>query len=106
MAKKGTVWQACTAAKVTRSFVYEYRKASPGFLLAWEDALEDYRDGLEAVADKRARRTSDRMLEVLLKANRPEKYKDRVEVQERHGILWDVPMPTPPTRKPGHPSPS
>lgn len=95
LAVKGTIRAACAKAKVSRDTVWDRRKADPAFEQRFTHALADYADSLEEVADKRAKRKSDRLLEVLLRSNKPEKYKDRVEVSERMLLIWDVPEPPP-----------
>lgn len=72
----GNVRAACAAAHITRQAAYKARDASKEFAADWADALDDAIDGLEAVAIDRARRSSDTLLIFLLKAHRPEKYRE------------------------------
>jgi hypothetical protein len=76
--------------------VYDRRDADPDFATAWDDAEQEAADALEREAWRRgvegvdrpimyqgqvvasSKEYSDRMLELLLKAHRPSKYKDRV----------------------------
>jgi hypothetical protein len=74
----GNVRAAALAAGVDRHTVYRAREASPEFAQEWTDALEDACDILEAVATERAKASSDTLLIFLLKAHRPEKYRDQV----------------------------
>lgn len=74
----GNVRAACTAAGVTRQAAYAARTNSAEFAAAWDEALEDAIDGLEAVATDRARKSSDTLLIFLLKAHRPEKYRETI----------------------------
>lgn len=60
-----------------RSAVYAWRDDDPDFAAEWDEAIEESVDGLESVAWERALDNSDRMLEILLKAHRPEKYVER-----------------------------
>ena len=72
---------AARAAQVDRRTPYSWRDADPEFAELWTQAEEEAVDTLEQVAWDRATSTSDRMLEILLKGHRPQKYKDRVETQ-------------------------
>lgn len=92
---------SCDGVAIPRQTVYDHRNRYPDFRSAWDTAVEDAIDLLEEAAFKRAtkgvtetvwmrdtngkpkkvgeiKRYSDRMTEVLLKAHRPEKYRDRV----------------------------
>src|SRR3982751_4565322 len=86
------VVSACRAARVSRRTAYYHREKFPRFRDAWDDAIEDAVDLMEAEARRRAvdgtdrpvfykgkqvgaiREYSDKLLIFLLKANRPEKY--------------------------------
>jgi hypothetical protein len=73
------VSEACRAANISRCAAYAWRKDDPEFAAEWDDAEQTAIDKLEQVAWERATDDkSDRMLEILLKAHRPEKYVDRV----------------------------
>jgi len=76
----GNVRAACHAAKVDRKTSYNHKAAFPDFEEQWETAMEDAVDSLEAVAVTRARSSSDTLLIFLLKAHRPEKYRERLDV--------------------------
>ncbi len=78
----GNVRAACEAAGVNRPYVYEVRKKDPDFARAWDTALEEAIDILEAEARVRARAGSDVLLIFLLKAHRPEKYRDHYVVEQ------------------------
>jgi hypothetical protein len=78
----GNVRQACEAAGIPRRTVYNWRNEWVTFANEWDEALEDACDILEGEAWKRAvKGRSDRLLMFLLKAYRPEKFKDRQEVE-------------------------
>lgn len=81
LANCGVVRAACTAANITSGYVYQVRLKDPKFAAAWEQALEDAADSLEAEAVKRARAGSDTLLIFLLKAARPEKYRERYHTE-------------------------
>lgn len=111
LAESGIVTTACEAAGVDRSTVYLRRDADPAFAAAWEQALEDAADRLEAEARRRAyegwdepvfgrvgkdqdgqiglvRKYSDSLMQTLLKGAKPEKYRDRQQIEhEHHGSL-------------------
>lgn len=71
---------ACRAAKIGRRTAYDWREADPEFAQAWKDAEEEAADALEQVAWKRATEgQSDRLMEILLKGHRPERYTDKIK---------------------------
>ena len=87
---------SCKSAKVPRSTIYDWREVDAEFRASWEkaqdqgtDALEDEairrgREGVEepvfyqGIAVGTVRKYSDTLLTTMLKARRPEKFKDRV----------------------------
>lgn len=96
---------ACEVAGVSRATAYRHQASDPEFAAAWATAIEEGVDRLEQEALERAtvgfqrvhetyradgtlasRRTerivSDRLMELLLKAHRPEKYVERLRVGE------------------------
>ncbi len=93
------VSEAARSCGVERRTAYNHRDADPAFRAAWDEAVEEAIDRLEREAWRRGvegvdrpvtyqgeitasfKEYSDRMLELLLKAHRPEKYKDRIENQ-------------------------
>ena len=99
------VSEAARRAGISRRRAYDVRDVDPVFAAAWKDAVETAIDTLEAEAWRRGkegwdepvfyrgeiqrdaegkpvtiRKYSDRMLELLLKAHRPEKYRERYDV--------------------------
>ena len=74
---------SCTAAGIHRSTAYEARQRDPAFAAAWEDALQDAIEALEAHARAMAFAGDTIMTIFLLKAHRPEVYRDRYEVNVR-----------------------
>lgn len=87
--QSGNVSEACRLAGVGRSTVYDARRADAAFAADWEGALEASTDALETEARRRAvqgvsrptqwgkvQQYSDVLLIFLLKAARPEKYRD------------------------------
>ena len=106
LADSGIVSLAAGIAGITRARAYQVRKADLVFAAAWEEAEEQAADRLEAEAWRRAvagipeplvsagkivrdddgepiaiRRYSDNLMIALLKARRPERFKDRAVVE-------------------------
>lgn len=82
--KYGIVTVAAQVAVKGRTTVYEERKRNPEFELAWQEAEEASTDMLEAKAIQRAtaeKNPSDTLLIFLLKARRPQKYRDNLAIQ-------------------------
>lgn len=101
--KCGNVRAACARAKIERSTAYKARKEDAAFAEQWKAALDDAIDDLESEAWHRAqvgdvkylfyqgepielngkpvieRQKSDTLMALLLKAHRPEKYRERAE---------------------------
>jgi hypothetical protein len=94
----GNVTAACAQAEVGKTQVYEWRKTDIDFRFEWDEALENAADLLEAEAWRRAvqgterpiyqggqlvgtvREYSDSLLMFLLRAGRPHKFRERVEL--------------------------
>lgn len=92
------VSEACREAGISRPTAYAWRE-NAAFAAAWADAEQEAIDSLEREAWRRGRdgvdkpvvhqgvitttfkEYSDRMLEILLKAHRPEKYRERQDVK-------------------------
>ena len=95
LAETGNVSAAARAAKVSRSYAYRLKTADPEFAADWAEALETAIDALDAEARRRAldgvetphfhqgrvcgtgRKYSDTLLMFLLRAHRPERYRER-----------------------------
>lgn len=102
--ESGNATHAARVAELDRRTAFRIRKRDPEFAKAWEDALDVAADGLEAEARRRAvegverpvfgrsgpigtvRDYSDLLLIFLLKGARPEKYRERRDVQARIGV--------------------
>ncbi|MCH7667529.1 MAG: hypothetical protein IH936_16585 [Acidobacteria bacterium] len=65
--------------------VYDHREKYPDFAQAWDDAIEDGIDTLEAIAYKRAMESSDTLMIFLLKAKR---YQPRVSIEHSGAIRF------------------
>ena len=93
------VTAACKAVGIARSTVYEARQRDEAFAVAWADVEEKVIEQLEAAAIRRARDGvarpvfqggklvgheivySDGLMALLLKARRPERYRDNVRME-------------------------
>ena len=98
LARSGNVLLSSRKAGVSRTAVYNARKEDPAFADQWDDAIDEAVDLLEAVARGRAvngtekpvyrggvqvgtiREYSDTLLMFLLKAHRPERFRDSYDV--------------------------
>lgn len=99
LAESGNVTEACRHAKMSRTGAYQRRERDKAFGALWDEAVEISTDLLEKEARRRAvtgwdepvfhdgkkvgsiRKYSDRMLEILLKGHRPEKFRERVDLK-------------------------
>lgn len=82
LATGASVTGAARGTGVSRATLYALRLQDEEFRARWDEAVEKGTDVLEDLALKRAR-TSDVLIIFLLKARRPERYKDRVEITDR-----------------------
>lgn len=81
----GTVAAACRAVGIGRTTWYYWRTHDKEFDIAVQEAEETVADDLEQAAIARARQgKSDTLMIFLLKGLRPEKYKDRRELDVTH----------------------
>jgi hypothetical protein len=76
----GTVTHACKAVSVGRRTVYDAREADEAFAAEWAAVEDDVSDDLEEEAVRRAKDGSDVLLIFLLKARRPQKYRENSHV--------------------------
>jgi hypothetical protein len=72
----GNITRTAESLGVGRSALYDWRDDDPEFAAAWDHAIKRGLDGLEDVAIERARQGSDLLLIFLLKAHRPDKYRE------------------------------
>jgi hypothetical protein len=70
---------SCEAAKISRTEAYDHRREDPEFASLWAQAEGDAIDILEHEAWTRGRAQSDTLLIFLLKAHRPDKYREPVQ---------------------------
>lgn len=78
LAEFPNVSRAAEQIAVTRVTLYEHRANDPEFAAAWDNALDEGIEKAEATALQRGLTTSDTLLIFMLKAYRPEKYRDNV----------------------------
>ncbi len=77
----GNVRLAADGAGVDRTTPYARAARDPRFAEAWARAEQDAIDVLEAEARRRALSASDALLMFLLRAHRPERYRESVDVR-------------------------
>jgi hypothetical protein len=81
----------CRSAKIGRSAAYKWRKEDEEFAADWDDAESEAIDNLEGVAYTRAMSgESDRMVEILLKGHRPERYVEKQRVEHSGGVIVNI----------------
>jgi len=103
--RTGNVRAACKVAKISRTAAYNHRNTDNEFKAVWDEALEEACDDLELEARRRAfkgvkepvyqggklvgyvQKYSDTLLIFLLKAHRPEKFRERYDVQHSGAIV-------------------
>lgn len=94
----GNVSKACQAVKIGRTVIYEHRKTDADFARLWDETLDSVLDEAEQEVFRRAvkgvnkpvfykgvkiaalKEYSDRLLEFMLKAGRPEKFRERFDI--------------------------
>jgi hypothetical protein len=70
-------------AGIDRDTAYRRRQRDPTFMAAWTQAEADAVDVLEAEARRRALTVSDNLLMFLLKAHRPERFRETIRIDLR-----------------------
>lgn len=106
--EEGLVTRACRKVKVGRSTVYDARKTDLVFAAAWDETEEIVTERMEAEAMRRAtdgverkvwhqgdeigteRIYSDTLLIFMLKARRPEVYRDNVKIVHSGNVGVDL----------------
>jgi hypothetical protein len=102
------VAESCRAAGLARRSVYEWRDADPEFMADWLEAEAEAVDKLEREAWRRGaegydepvifqgvitdsyKKYSDRMLEILLKGHRPERFKERIAAEHSGTVAINI----------------
>ena len=69
------------AAGIDRDTAYRRRQRDPAFAALWAQAEQDGIDVLEAEARRRGLSQSDALLIFLLRAHRPDRYRERVDIR-------------------------
>lgn len=86
--------QSVTAAAeqigLTRQAMYKAKAANQGFARLWEEAIEAGTDILEDEAVRRAKDGSDVLLIFLLKARRPDKYRENIKHEQSGQLILKV----------------
>lgn len=72
------VKRAAMHAQVSRTQAYKTKSKSKAFAAEWQSAIDDGVDNLEQVAYVRAVKSSDLLIMFLLKAHRPEKFRENL----------------------------
>jgi hypothetical protein len=70
---------AARATTYARNSFYTWRAEDPEFGAAWDEIAEEAADMLEQIAIERGTTTSDILLIFMLKAMRPEKFREQVK---------------------------
>lgn len=99
LAKSCNVSASCRVAGIGRQTAYDWREKDEAFALAWDGAEQEAVDRLEQEAWRRAvdgfeepvfhqgeevarvRKYSDKLIEILLKGHRPERFVDRIKAE-------------------------
>lgn len=84
------VRHAAVAVAIHSTTLYRYRREDPVFAKRWEDAQRIPVEKLESEALRRALAGSDKMMEFMLKALAPNKYRERTEIQHSGGLALQV----------------
>ena len=101
LAESGIVARACKAVNISRQTAYQWREQQEDFAKEWDRALKIGITALEDEAHRRAfegtdepvfyqgvasgsvRKYSDTLAIFLLKAHKPEKYRERMDIQQK-----------------------
>ena len=86
----GNVRAACQACQVGRQTVYDEKANDPAFAKRWELAVEEAVEVLEAMARQRAMKSSDLLLIFLLKALKPDVYREVRDVNVKGNLNQEI----------------
>lgn len=87
LSRTGNISAAARAAQICRRTHYDWLDSDPSYVSAVSQAWEEAADVLEACARKRALVGSDTLLIFLLKSVRPEKFRERHEIEHKGDTL-------------------
>lgn len=108
----GNVSKAVAIVGISRTAVYEFRNSNADFRQAWDDVIDQVCDAAEEELYRRAvkgtlepvfykgvkiasiRKFSDRAIELLLKAKRPNVYRERLDINNQIFGSLDVNVET------------
>lgn len=102
LARTANVSASCRATGVGRQTHYDWMDSDPGYRAGVAIAKEEAIEVLEAAARRRALVGSDTLLIFLLKAARPDVYRERHEVKTEATIRWAEVLAS----LPEHPTPA
>jgi transposase-like protein len=86
----GNVRDACRALDLHRTTVYDWRREDADFAAAWDEAIALGTEGMEDEARNRAINGSDVLLIFMLKALKPDKYRERSTVEMHTTIRHEL----------------
>lgn len=81
LARSPVVGRAARYAGVSLSSLYRLKREDERFSTAWDEAMVCAVDDIEQAAIDRALEKSDKLLEMILKAKRPDEYREKVDVK-------------------------
>lgn len=90
LATGNSITAASQLAGFARTAAFKWRNEDEAFAADWEDAVEAGTDTLEDIAVARAKDKSDLLLIFMLKGRRPEKFKDRAEVEHKGNVVFKM----------------
>ena len=89
-AEHWTVTDACKIVGISQKNAYNARHKDEEFAAGWKAVEESIGDMLEKEAIKRGLAKSDTLLIFLLKGNKPDKYKDRIDTNVSADIRVEI----------------
>jgi hypothetical protein len=87
LSRNPNVALACRAAGINRTTAYRHREDIEAFALKWQEVLDASVDRVEAKAFELAYDGNERLIEFILKAYRPERFRERTELGVAGGIV-------------------
>jgi hypothetical protein len=83
LARVPSVSVAAKSAGISRGVAYEHRERDEAFAAAWDDALAQSIDTLEGAAYFRAIKGDSQLMQFFLRAHKPERYRETLQVDQR-----------------------